>query len=197
MSNLIIKSLYSPVNLKVEIKKFLNGYIIWFSSFLYTLRKVGFPTSTLNVQSSNLFFHVKTQHLKFYALQTHILKRKRAKNLSLFYSESIQNSIAVITGYKKILSARGIGYKFNLKNKILFLEVGYSHLLFFSSTRSFKIRFSRKLKGMQAKSENLILLMNFLSTIKRSRPMNVYTRKGIRYNKEALKYKEGKRKKSF
>lgn len=105
--------------------------------------------------------------------------------------------MSVLVGYKKILSARGVGYKFTLDKNILFLEAGYSHMLSFLWLTTFKTKFSRKLKGIQVKSNNLTQLTSFLSQIKVSKPINIYTRKGIRYKNEILKYKEGKRKKSF
>jgi len=199
MSNSINKHLYFPINLKIEIKSFLNGYIIWFSSSIYVLKKIVFFSLNINFKTkeNQLYFYLKNYYLNFYSLQAISLKRITHKKLGLFKIEQKQHIISVLTAYQKILSLRGIGYKFTLDKSFLLLEVGYSHLLSFSWNRHSSIKFSRKLKSIQVKNKNLITLMSFLSAIKKIRPMNVYTRKGIRYKNEILRYKEGKRKKSF
>ena len=48
---------------------------------------------------------------------------------------------------------------------------------------------------LQVKSYDLNLLTNLLASLKKIRPLNVYTRKGIKYKNELLKYKQVKRKK--
>lgn len=199
MSNSTNKHLYFPINLKIEIQPFLNGYIIWFSNSIYVLKKIGGFSLNINFKAKEhqLHFYLNNYYLNFYALQPISLKKTTHEKLGLFKIEQKQNIISVLTGYQKILSLRGIGYKFTLDKSFLFLEVGYSHLLSFSWNRTSSVKFSRKLKSIQVKNKNLMTLMSFLSAIKKIRPINVYTRKGIRYKNEFLRYKEGKRKKSF
>ena len=199
MSKSISKHLYFPTDLKIEVKHFLNGSIIWFSSYIYVLKKIIFSSVDINAKRKEhqLNFYLKNYYLNFYSLPPIPLKKKMHANVGLFKIEQKQHMISVLTAYQKILNLRGIGYKFTLAKSFLFLEVGYSHLLSFSWNRAFNVRFSRKLKSIQVKNRNLMILMSFLSSIKKIRPINVYTRKGIRYKNEILRYKEGKRKKSF
>lgn len=200
MSKLGQNPIYLPFNLEFEIEKYLNGYLIWSSSFLQSSKYFS-PVSRLdlNFQNNkrvlNIYFN---QHcLKYYFLQKSILEKKLTQKISLLHMTIKQNLISVLVGYKKILSVGGVGYRFSLTRNVLFLEAGYSHLLSFRWKNILKTKFSRKLKGILVKSQDLNVLMPFLSQIKISRPMNVYTRKGIRYRKENLKYKKGKRKRSF
>lgn len=137
------------------------------------------------------------KYCNYYFLQSNTSTKISSQKSSLLYTELKQNIMAVLVGYKKILNLRGVGYKFKLEKNILFIEVGYSHMLSFLWPRSFKVKFSRKSKGIQVRGNNLMLLMSFLAKIKSVRPTNIYTRKGIRYRKEIIKHKEGKKKKSF
>lgn len=199
MSKLGINPLYLPLNLKFEVKQFLNGHVIWFSSFLHCSKEIFDAPIILKVKEKErlLNTYLNNSYLKYYFVKNNVFRKKLAQKTSLLHIKLKQNIISVSVGYKQILSAQGVGYKFTLNSNILFLEAGYSHMLFFSWLNSFKTKFSRKLKGIQIKNHDIVQLTSFLSKIRTAKPMNIYTRKGIRYQKEIMKYKEGKRKKSF
>lgn len=133
MSKLGINPLYLPLNLKFEIRKFINGHIIWFSSFLHCSKKKFHVPIFLKVREKERLLNtcVNTRYLRYYFFKNITLKEKKAQKISLFHLEIKQNILSVLVGYKKILSARGVGYKFTLHKNILFLEAGYSHMLSF------------------------------------------------------------------
>jgi len=53
------------------------------------------------------------------------------------------------------------------------------------------------MKGMSVKSFSLIRLSSYLSTIKRFKPVNVYTQKGVKFRREFIRVKERRKKKNF
>jgi hypothetical protein len=57
------------------------------------------------------------------------------------------------------------------------------------------LKLSRRENAIQVKSYDSDLLMRLLDRLKKSRPLNLYTRKGTKYKNELFKYKQVKRKK--
>jgi ribosomal protein L6P/L9E len=136
------------------------------------------------------------RYLAYYFSKANYFQIKQLQQISLLRSGLTQNLIGMSLGYKKMITARGMDYLFKLEEDELLLNAGYSHTLSFHRPSSVKrIRFSRKSKGVQLNSRHLTHLTHFLSSIKRARPVNPYTRKGIRYRSEITRYKELNRKK--
>ena len=87
MSKSVSKHLYFPTNLKIEIKPFLNGYIIWFSSYIYVLKKIIFSSVNINARKKEhqLYFYLKNYYLNFSFFGNNVTQTLKKENLKLFF----------------------------------------------------------------------------------------------------------------
>lgn len=105
-------------------------------------------------------------------------------------------------GFKNALRVRGVGYKFSISSTQLTIQAGYSHILRSRLPFSTKgpnlqsIMTNKKSTLFQLKSENLVQLNTFLSSIRNLHKPDVYKGKGIRYRRDVVRRKEGKKKKT-
>ena len=97
----------------------------------------------------------------------------------------------VTTGYKKTLEVIGVGYKAEVKGKVLVLSVGFSHTISLTcpSTVDMKMEGANKivLSGPDKQAVG-----QFASDVRAVRKPEPYKGKGIRYEGEAVKIKAGK-----
>lgn len=104
----------------------------------------------------------------------------------------IQNMIAgVTTGYSKVLNIVGVGYRAAMQGKSLQLSVGYSHPVLVEPPDG--IAFS--VDGTQTiKVEGIdkALVGQVAANIRRWRQPEPYKGKGIKYENETIRRKEGK-----
>jgi large subunit ribosomal protein L6 len=99
-------------------------------------------------------------------------------------------------GFKNALRVRGVGYKFSLSATQLIIQAGYSHILRSKLPIVQSIMTNKKSTLFQLKSDNLVQLNTFLSSIRNLHKPDVYKGKGIRYRKDFVRKKEGKKKKT-
>jgi large subunit ribosomal protein L6 len=99
-------------------------------------------------------------------------------------------------GFKQFLRVRGVGYKFQLLGDKMTIQAGYSHLLEVRIPFLQSFSFNKKSTFLRVKSNNLVLLTKFLSFVRNLRKPDVYKGKGIRYKRDSVLRKEGKKKKS-
>jgi len=97
-------------------------------------------------------------------------------------------------GYKKYLRLRGVGYKFELKNTILTAKVGYTHLVEKRLPYDFYIKFSRKARVIRLRNKSLTKITSFIAHLRHQRQPDIYKGKGIRYKRDPIRRKPGKRK---
>ena len=108
--------------------------------------------------------------------------------------------VGVKDGFTKTLDVVGIGYKASVGNKVLNLNLGYSHeiQLPFSDTIEIKVE---KLKNKNITNYQTSIMVHgankeevgqICATIRDFRPPEVYSGKGIRYSYEQIKLKQGK-----
>jgi len=132
-----------------------------------------------------------------------INKLNAEKKIRNKLNTTIQNlkevQISVITGYKRMIRVKGVGYKFslNMAQHIITIEVGYSYLLQIRLAAEFSPILHKKSIELEMQSDNLLQLTTFLSKVRKLRTPDVYKGKGIRYKKDPVQRKEGKKKKSF
>ena len=122
-------------------------------------------------------------------------KNKKKSFLNLFYALIKQKIKGVNQGFKKKIYLKGIGFKFEINQNFLTLKLGYSHLII--------IEIPIEIKLIVTKSIYLILssfdyqkLTQFISFIKKKKKIDSYKGKGILYQNEIIKLKEGKKKKN-
>jgi large subunit ribosomal protein L6 len=108
----------------------------------------------------------------------------------------MQNMIGALVGFKNFLRVRGVGYRFQLTSKKLVVNVGYSHSLQIKLPFKHKFILNKKSTFLRVKGCNLAKLSNFLAFVRNLRQPDVYKGKGIRYKKDPIRLKEGKKKKT-
>ena len=117
-------------------------------------------------------------------------KEHRAKH---GLSRSLINNmvIGVTTGYQKNLDIIGVGYRAQLQGKKLVLSVGYSHPVEIEPPQgiTFEVPTPNKIaiKGIDKQ-----LVGQIAANLREIRPPEPYKGKGIKYDKETSRRKEGK-----
>lgn len=117
---------------------------------------------------------------------------RRVKALHGLTRALIQNMIIGVTeGYSKKLELVGIGYKAEMKNDILILQLGYSHPIVFKAPPDIKIEVPVAtqilISGIDKQLVGLIA-----AKIRSFRPPEPYKGKGVKYENEHIRRKAGK-----
>ena len=99
--------------------------------------------------------------------------------------------VGVSNGFEKNLEIRGVGYKAQKKGKKLVLNVGYSHPVELEECEGITIDVPAPNKII-VKGFDKQLVGQIAADIKRVRLPDSYKGKGIRYENEFIKLKEGK-----
>jgi large subunit ribosomal protein L6 len=103
---------------------------------------------------------------------------------------------SVSIGYNKFLELRGVGFKYKIKNNVLYLVLGYSHILKFILPFNISTTLITN-KLLKFISCNLNLLNQVIYKLKRLKSVNIYKGKGIFEKNEIIVLKEGKKLSSF
>ncbi len=108
------------------------------------------------------------------------------------YSSHIQNMVkGVTTPFVKKLILEGIGYKSEVKGTNLVLALGFSHQVNVPIPASIKLTAEKNLiTGTSADKEDLGSFMAKVRSLKKPEP---YKGKGMRYEGEVIKRKQGKK----
>ena len=104
----------------------------------------------------------------------------------------IQNMVTGVTHkFSKVLIAEGVGYKFQIENKKLIVNVGYTHPINFEipSDLEIKLESPTKINITGINKEKVGFLA---SKIRDMRPPEPYKGKGILYDGEIIRRKAGK-----
>ena len=117
--------------------------------------------------------------------------------------------IGADVGFKGYVRVRGVGYRFQVEeptkpqvaadptaSPTLHVSAGLSHPLSVSLNPEFKYALTRKFRMLRLRSKGLNSLTQTLSSLRSMRPPDVYKGKGIRYRKDNVAKKEGKKKKA-
>lgn len=198
MSNLGKKPIYKPKNLSVELQKFENASVCWLSGPNYTLKQKFLKDFAIKTTAQQIYLLpslAKTAN-KFYKLNSALVQQNQNKSWSLSSVKIMQNLMGALVGFKNFLRVRGVGYRFQLISKKLIINVGYSHSLQIKLPLKHKFLLNKKSTFLRVKSSNLAKLSNFLAFVRNLRQPDVYKGKGIRYRKDPIRLKEGKKKKT-
>ena len=99
--------------------------------------------------------------------------------------------IGVSEGYTKTLEINGVGYRAAKEGKNLVLNVGYSHQITMSETEDIQIEVPNPnqiiIKGIDKQKVG-----QFAAEVRGKRPPEPYKGKGIKYDYEVVRRKEGK-----
>lgn len=117
---------------------------------------------------------------------------KECRSLHGLYNSLITNMVKGVTeGYSKTLEINGVGYRAQKQGKDLVMNLGYSHQVTMSETDDISI---------EVPNPNTIVISGpdkqkvgqFAAVVREKRPPEPYKGKGIKYNYEHIRRKEGK-----
>ena len=99
--------------------------------------------------------------------------------------------VGVSEGFSKTLEVNGVGYRASKEGKNLVLNVGYSHQVIMPETEDIQIEVPNAnqiiIKGIDKQKVG-----QFAAEVRGKRPPEPYKGKGIKYDHEVIRRKEGK-----
>jgi large subunit ribosomal protein L6 len=101
--------------------------------------------------------------------------------------------VGVTDGYEKQLEIQGVGYRAKLQGKALELSVGFSHPVSIPAPDGIEFEVPQATQVI-VRGIDKQLVGEVASRIRRVRPPEPYKGKGIRYDDEVIRRKEGKKK---
>ena len=124
-----------------------------------------------------------------------LIKKNETSKVLWGTTRSILNSaiIGVSTGHEKILELNGVGFRANIKDNVLNLQLGFSHDSSYKIPEGIKLNVEKntiiKISGIDKE-----LVGKVASEIKLLKPIEPYKGKGIKVRGQYVIRKEGKKK---
>ncbi len=119
-------------------------------------------------------------------------RSRLAKALTGTFASHVKNMVAgVETPYVKKLILEGVGYKMEVKGTDVVLTVGFSHTVSLPIPEDVAVKAEKNV--MTLESVNKESLGQFAANIRRVKPPEPYLGKGIRYEGEVVRRKQGKK----
>lgn len=117
---------------------------------------------------------------------------KKSKAMHGLYRMLISNMVEGVTkGFTRKLEIAGVGYRAELKNDLLALTLGYSHMIYFKAPDSIKIDVPDQTTILISGIDKA-LVGQVAAKIRSFRKPEPYRGKGIKYEGEVIRRKEGK-----
>jgi len=106
----------------------------------------------------------------------------------------IANMVHGVTeGYQKVLEFHGLGYKATQQGNKIVLDVGFSHSVEIEIPEDIEVELKNKGKKVTITGIDKQQVGQFAANIKKTSPPEPYKGKGIRYQGEEVRRKEGKK----
>ncbi|NTU58497.1 MAG: 50S ribosomal protein L6 [Chlorobiaceae bacterium] len=117
---------------------------------------------------------------------------KRARAMHGLYRMLVNNMVEGVTkGFTRKLEITGVGYRAELKGDLLALTLGYSHMIFFKAPGDIKIEVPDPVTVLVSGIDKA-LVGQIAAKIRSFRKPEPYRGKGIKYEGEVVRRKEGK-----
>ena len=117
---------------------------------------------------------------------------KRARAQHGLYRMLVSNMVEGVTkGFSTKLEIAGVGYRAELKNDLLALTLGYSHMIYFKAPEGIKIDVPDQVTILVSGIDKA-LVGQVAAKIRSFRKPEPYRGKGIKYAGEVIRRKEGK-----
>lgn len=147
------------------------------------------PKGTLKMEmSSDIVMEIKSDEVIF----TRTGENKKVRALHGLYRALLQNMVTgVKDGYTKKLELVGIGYKAEIKNNFLVLQLGYSHPIVFLPPSDVKIETPAATQIVITGIDKQIV-GQVAAKIRSFREPEPYKGKGVKYENEKIRRKAGK-----
>lgn len=115
-----------------------------------------------------------------------------ARALTGTFASHVKNMVAgVETPYVKKLILEGVGYRVELKGKELVLTVGFSHPVALAIPADVAVTVEKNVMTFTGPDKELV--GQFAAVVRRVKPPEPYLGKGIRYDTEIVRRKQGKK----
>lgn len=119
-------------------------------------------------------------------------RSRLAKALTGTFASHVRNMVAgVETPYMKKLIMEGVGYRMEVKGKEVVLTVGFSHTVPLVIPEDVTATVEKNV--MKLESANKESVGQFAANVRRIKPPEPYLGKGIRYEGEIVRRKQGKK----
>lgn len=119
-------------------------------------------------------------------------RSRLAKALTGTFASHVKNMVqGVETPYMKKLIIDGVGYKMEVKDKDVVLTVGFSHTVPLTIPEDVTAKVEKNV--MTLESINKESVGQFAANVRRIKPPEPYLGKGIRYEDEVIRRKQGKK----
>lgn len=119
-------------------------------------------------------------------------RSRLAKALTGTFAAHLKNMVAgVETPYVKKLILEGVGYRVEVRGKELVLTVGFSHPVMLPLPEDVAVKVEKNVITLE--SSNKESIGAFAALIRRVKPPEPYLGKGIRYEGEVVRRKQGKK----
>ncbi|MHB8660485.1 MAG: 50S ribosomal protein L6 [Minisyncoccota bacterium] len=119
-------------------------------------------------------------------------RSRLAKELTGTFASHVKNMITgVETLFMKKLVLEGVGYRMEVKGKDVVLTVGFSHTVPIAIPQDVTATVEKNV--MKLESANKESVGQFAANIRRIKPPEPYLGKGIRYDDEVIRRKQGKK----
>lgn len=117
---------------------------------------------------------------------------KLAKALTGTFASHVKNMVqGVETPYVVKLILEGVGYKYEVKGKDVVLTVGFSHTVSLAIPEGVSVKVEKNIITIE--SANKESVGQFAANIRRVKPPEPYLGKGIHYEGEVVRRKQGKK----
>lgn len=100
--------------------------------------------------------------------------------------------IGVSRGHEKILELKGVGYRVALDGKVLVLSLGYSHPVRYSLPVGIEASIDKQ-TTLTLRGTDKQVVGQIAAEIRSFRPPEPYKGKGVKYQSEVIRRKEGKK----
>ncbi|ACF13567.1 ribosomal protein L6 [Chloroherpeton thalassium ATCC 35110] len=115
-----------------------------------------------------------------------------SKEMHGLYRVLINNMVTgVSTGFTKKLELVGVGYKAEIKKDMLVLSLGFSHQIYFKTPAEIKVEVPAP-TNISISGSDKELVGQVAAKIRSFRPPEPYQGKGVKYENEVIRRKEGK-----
>ncbi len=151
--------------------------------------EVSGPKGTLKMEVANeIEMEIKSDEVVF----TRTGENKKVRALHGLYRALLQNMVTgVKEGYTKKLELVGIGYKAEMKNNYLVLQLGYSHPILFLPPKDVKIETPSATQIVISGIDKQVV-GQVAAKIRSLREPEPYKGKGVKYEDEKIRRKAGK-----
>ncbi len=168
-----------PINIPAGVEVKIDGSVVTVKGPKGALTQAFNPTITIQQEGSEI-------------LVTRPDDEKQSRSLHGLTRTLVHNMVQGVTeGFSKTLEVQGVGYRVQKQGKDLVMNLGFSHQVVVSENEDIKI---------EAPNANTIVISGidkqkvgqFAAEVREKRPPEPYKGKGIRYQGEYVRHKEGK-----